>query len=52
MADHRSANDCLNDLNKKLVLNRFEELVTKYYVAHAQQEKVQKLAELTSSIKN
>ena len=36
---------CSINLDKKLVVNRFDELVTKYCVAHAQQENVQKLAE-------
>ena len=42
---------CSNNLDKKLALNRFDELITKYSVAHAQQERVQKLAEPTSSSK-
>ena len=42
MTEHlsASANNGLNDVNKKLVLNRFDKLV-------AQQENVQKLAEST-----
>ena len=34
-----------NNLNKELFVNRLDELVTKYYVAHAKQENDQKLAE-------
>ena len=34
MTEHCSANDDSNNINKKLALNRFYELVTKYYVAH------------------
>ena len=30
----------------------FDELATKYYIEHAQQENVQKMAERTSSTKN
>ena len=41
-----------SNVNKKLVVNRLSELVSKYYVAHAQQENVQNLAEPTSSSKH
>ena len=43
---------CLNNVNKKLTVNKFDKLVTKYYAAHAQQENVQELAEPTSSTKD
>ena len=56
MTEHRSADDertmCSNTVHKKLVVNRFDELINKYFVAHAQQENVQKLAEPTSSTKD
>ena len=52
MTDQYSLNDVFNNLDKKLVVNWFCEIVTKYYVVHAQQENVQKLAELTSSTKD
>ena len=45
MTEHRSANDASDNVNNKLVINRFDELVTKYYVAHARQENIEKLAE-------
>ena len=33
---------CSNNSDKKLVVNRFDELVTKYYLVHSQQKNVQK----------
>ena len=42
----------MNNLDKKLVINRLSGLVTKYFVARAQQKNAQKLAEATSSIKD
>ena len=45
MIKHHSVNDGLNNVNKKLALNRFNELA-------AQQKNVQKMAEPTSSTKD
>ena len=39
----------MNNLNKKLAINKFSALITKYFMVHAQQENIQKLAEPTSS---
>ena len=41
-----------NNLDRKLVISRFSQSVTKYNMAHDQQENVQKLAKPTSSTKD
>ena len=40
-----------NNLDKKPVANRFDELVTMYYAMHAQQENVQKIRPEVASSK-
>ena len=41
-----------NNLDKKLVVNRFYKLVSRYYMLHAQKENIKKLAEPTSNTKD